>query len=75
MLPWLANFGYEAGRYSNPADTLLKMAHDPKLISSELDIMGLAQNQKQNYQGPGPEYDEFVKNTYNEDLTNNKNRK
>lgn len=33
VLGWLNNFGFELKKFQNPADTLLKLAHDPTLIN------------------------------------------
>lgn len=75
VLGWLNNFGYKTGLYSNPADTLLKLAHDPKLINAELDIVSLGLDLKLNYKQPGPAYDEYVAQTYSNKLTKKKTRK
>lgn len=60
VMAWLKLFGHRAGKYSNPADTLLKLAHDPKLINPKLDIVSLALDMNMKYKQPGPAYEEFV---------------
>ena len=57
---WFENFGYVQKKFNNPADTLLKLAHDPTLIHHELSIASLALDTKLNYKQPGPAYDEFI---------------
>lgn len=68
VVKWLNGFGYAQGQYVNPADTLLKVAHWPSSIHSELDVLSLALAAKLGYKQPGHGYDDYAARTFCRDI-------
>lgn len=64
VIQYLGNLGYELNKFCNPADCLIKIAHDPSFIKPEYTIQGFAQELIQNMKMPGEDYDQYVAKTF-----------
>lgn len=66
---FLDDLGYlQKSKYQNPADTLLKMAHCPKMINPKLDFQRLTNKVKESYKQPSKDYESYVAKNMSKEL-------
>lgn len=65
---FLRTLGHKPTKYQNPADQLLKLAHEPKLLNKELTMETLTKKVAESYICPTEKYDKFVKKNMSTDF-------